>query len=143
LNHNLETVPSLQRDVRPQANYECSLKVLRLAAEAGMVAKSGIMLGLGESDAEITDTLRDLREIGRVNILTIGQYLRPSPAHLEVKKYYTPDEFSKWKRFAEDLGFGYVASGPLVRSSYHADEAAISLLPVDAVEVVPEVGQHA
>ncbi len=144
LNHNLETVPSLQRQVRPQAHYATSLKVLRLAAEAGLVAKSGIMLGLGEGDGEIAATLKDLRERGKVSILTIGQYLRPSPHHLEVKKYYPPEEFLRWKEFAEDLGFEYVASAPLVRSSYHADEAAAGLsLPIDAVEVVREMGQHA
>ena len=124
LNHNLETVASLQRRVRPQADYTRSLQVLSLAAGAGLVAKSGIMLGLGENDAEIRETLVDLKERGQVQILTIGQYLRPTPEHLEVNKYYTPEEFEFWKVFAEDLGVEQVASGPLVRSSFHADEAA-------------------
>ena len=127
LNHNIETVPSLQKSVRPQASYECSLKVLRWAAEAGLLAKSGIMLGLGETKAEVSQTLKDLRNQGKVSILTIGQYLRPTPRHLEVKSYIPPEEFAEWKKFAEDLGFPNVASGPLVRSSYHADEAAHSL----------------
>lgn len=124
LNHNLETVASLQKQVRPQADYVRSLEVLRLASENGLVAKSGIMLGLGESDAEIRETLADLKARGKVAILTVGQYLRPTPAHLEVKKYYTPEEFEFWGAFAEDLGFEHVASGPMVRSSFHADEAA-------------------
>ncbi len=123
LNHNLETVRSLQREVRPQADYQRSLHVLKASAEAGLVAKSGIMLGLGESSEEISQALSDLRAAG-VSILTIGQYLRPTPQHLEVKKYYSPEEFEHWKDFAERLGFEFVASGPLVRSSYHADEAA-------------------
>lgn len=142
LNHNLETVASLQRRVRPQADYARSLAVLRFAAESGLAAKSGIMLGLGESDAEIRETLVDLREAGKVRILTIGQYLRPTPDHLEVCKYYTPEEFDFWKSFAEELGFEYVASGPLVRSSYHADEAA-SHLPVQAVNVIAQMSQDA
>jgi len=125
LNHNIETVPSLQREVRPQANFERSLKVLSMAQRAGLVAKSGLMLGLGESDHEIAETLKALRQRGKVSILTLGQYLRPTPDHLEVKKYYTPQEFAEWKDFAESLGFEMVASGPMVRSSYHADEAAL------------------
>lgn len=128
LNHNLETVPSLQKEVRPQANYERSLKVLRLAFESGLTPKSGLMLGLGENDAEIRQTLTDLRAEGKVSILTLGQYLQPTPKHLLVKKYYTPEEFENWKYYAEELGFEFVASGPFVRSSYHADEAAGFLL---------------
>ena len=124
LNHNLETVRSLQKTVRPQADYERSLEVLRLAAEAGLVAKSGLMLGLGESDEELEEAIQDLRQRGKVRILTLGQYLRPTPNHLEVQRYVTPDQFQDWGRFAENLGFEFVASGPLVRSSYHADEAA-------------------
>jgi lipoyl synthase len=131
LNHNIETVRSLQRRVRPQADYDRSLKVLRAAALAGMVAKSGIMLGLGESHEEIEQTLRDLKEIGRVSILTIGQYLRPTPQHLEVQRYYPPEEFEEWKSFAEKLGIPSVASGPMVRSSYHADEAAAAFQSTD------------
>jgi len=129
LNHNLETVKRLQKTVRPQASYERSLEVLQLASQAGMVAKSGLMLGLGESDAELREALRDLREVGRVTILTLGQYLRPTPQHLEVQRYVPPREFEAWGKFAEDLGFEYVASGPMVRSSYHADEAARRFAP--------------
>lgn len=124
LNHNLETVRSLQTQVRPQANYERSLEVLRLASEFGLTAKSGLMLGLGENDAELREALHDLRVISRVKILTLGQYLRPTPQHLEVQRYVTPEAFAEWKDYAEALGFEFVASGPLVRSSYHADEAA-------------------
>lgn len=123
LNHNLETVNSLQKKVRPQASYECSLKVLRLATEAKMTSKSGIMLGLGEQETEVQQSFRDLREQAGVSILTLGQYLRPTPQHLAVQRYYTPQEFAEWKEYAEGLGFQYVASGPMVRSSYHADEA--------------------
>lgn len=124
LNHNLETVRSLQKTVRPQADYDRSLEVLRLADAHGLVAKSGLMLGLGESDEELAEAIRDLRQKGRVRILTLGQYLRPTPQHLEVQRYVSPAEFEEWGRYAEGLGFEFVASGPLVRSSYHADEAA-------------------
>ena len=96
-----------------------------------MVAKSGLMLGLGESDTELREALRDLRKIGRVTILTLGQYLRPTPQHLEVRRYVPPAEFENWGKYAESLGFEYVASGPMVRSSYHADEAARHFAPAD------------
>ncbi len=119
LNHNLETVASLQKQVRPQASYQTSLSVLARAAQAGLVAKSGIMLGLGEQEEEIQQALQDLKEKARVSILTIGQYLRPTPQHLEIKKYYHPDEFEHWREYALGLGFEHVASGPMVRSSYH------------------------
>ncbi|MFO1462828.1 MAG: lipoyl synthase [bacterium] len=144
LNHNLETVASLQKTVRPQANYERSLEVLSLAAEAGLVNKSGLMLGLGESEAELGQALRDLREIGKVAILTLGQYLQPSPKHLEVQRYVSPAEFANWAKFAESLGFQYVASGPLVRSSYHADEAARHFAAPDAANPAspPELTQR-
>ena len=124
LNHNLETVERLQKTVRPQASYERSLEVLRLADEAGMVVKSGLMLGLGESDEELREAISDLREKGKTSILTLGQYLRPTPNHLEVQRYVSPSDFADWAKYAESLGFAYVASGPMVRSSYHADEAA-------------------
>ena len=147
LNHNLETVSALQKAVRPQAGYERSLQVLRWASEAGIPAKSGLMLGLGESDEQIAEALRDLKTQGQVSILTLGQYLRPTPRHLPVVKYYSPEEFLTWKHFAENLGFASVASGPLVRSSYHADEVAAPILPglqaltVQAVEVVEPMGK--
>ncbi|MCC7345537.1 MAG: lipoyl synthase, partial [Deltaproteobacteria bacterium] len=91
---------------------------------------------LGESDAELREALRDLREVGRVTILTLGQYLRPTPQHLEVQRYIPPQEFEAWGKFAEDLGFEYVASGPMVRSSYHADEAARRFAPT-----LPKAGE--
>jgi lipoic acid synthetase len=127
LNHNIETVPSLQAQVRPQARYERSLQVLRWATEAGLIAKSGIMLGLGEEEKEIAETIQDLREKGRISILTLGQYLQPTAKHLPVQRYVPPEEFASWKTYAETLGIPSVASGPMVRSSYHADEAAAAL----------------
>jgi len=123
LNHNVETVRRLQRRVRPSAGYERSLAVLARAAAAGLRAKSGLMLGLGEERAEVEATLRDLREAG-VTILTIGQYLAPSPEHLPVERFAPPEEFAAWRSFALALGFEHAECGPLVRSSYHADEAA-------------------
>lgn len=122
LNHNLETVPRLQKTVRPQANYERSLLVLSEAKKFGLQNKSGIMVGLGEEWDEIFQTLRDLREKTDCDILTVGQYLSPSSAHLPVKKFYTPEEFEEIGKFAKSLGFLHVASGPFVRSSYFAEE---------------------
>jgi lipoic acid synthetase len=118
--HNLETVPRLYDLVRPQAQYQRSLKVLELARENGLVTKSGIMVGLGETEQEVQEVIRDLAEIG-CDILTLGQYLRPSKGHLPVARYYSPEEFAVLKSEAENLGFKAVESGPLVRSSYHAD----------------------
>ncbi len=125
LNHNLETVERLQRAVRPAARYERSLALLARAAELrpDIPTKSGIMLGLGEREAEILATLRDLRASG-VRLLTIGQYLRPSSEHLAVERYAPPAEFDAWGERARELGFEDVASGPLVRSSYHAERLA-------------------
>ncbi len=125
LNHNLETVERLQRAVRPAARYARSLAVLRRAGELrpGVPTKSGLMLGLGESDAEIVRALADLRDAG-VSLLTLGQYLRPSPRHLPVARYVPPAEFEAWAERARDLGFGDVAAGALVRSSYHAERLA-------------------
>lgn len=114
----------MQRRVRDyRAGYEQSLAVLAHAKEAkpGLVTKTSIMLGLGETDADIEETLRDLRAVG-VDVVTFGQYLRPTRRHISVQKYVTPDEFLKWKSVADSLGFKYVASGPLVRSSYRAGE---------------------
>jgi len=129
INHNVETVPRLHRRVRPQAKYERSLRVLELAGELGgeVLTKSGLMVGLGESRQELRDVMRDLRSVG-VEILTVGQYLRPSREHLPVEKYYTPQEFEELKQEALELGFRHVESGPLVRSSYHADQQVSSLL---------------
>lgn len=121
LNHNTETVPRLYPKVRPGANFKRSLELLSRSKDAGLLTKSGIMVGLGEEWDEILETIRAIRD-ARVDILTVGQYLRPSLDHLPILKYYTPDEFAKIKEFGLSIGFGHVESGPLVRSSYHADE---------------------
>jgi lipoic acid synthetase len=122
LNHNTETVPRLYREVRPGARFSRSLELLRRCKEAGLVTKSGIMLGLGEQWDEALETIRAIRGAG-ADVLTVGQYLRPSPEHLPLRRYYTPEEFQEIKAFAQALGFSHVESGPLVRSSYHAEEA--------------------
>ncbi len=122
LNHNVETVRRLQRLVRPSAAYARSLYVLRRATEKGLVAKSGLMLGLGETDDEVRETIRDLRDHG-VRMLTVGQYLRPDDDHLPVARYATPEQFEALGAYARSLGFEHVESAPLVRSSYHAEEA--------------------
>jgi lipoic acid synthetase len=121
-NHNLETVERMSRAVRPQASYERSLQVLSWAREEGFTTKSGLMLGIGERPEEVEPTLVRLREAG-VCVLTLGQYLQPSPKHLPVDRWVTPEEFARYKAFAQALGFEAVESGPMVRSSYHADEA--------------------
>lgn len=119
--HNLETVPRLYHTARPQAIYQRSLDVLRYAAQAGAIVKTSLMLGMGESMAEITDTLREARAVG-CQIVYAGQYLQPTKEHLPVARYVTPQEFEQIAKIARDLGFGFVASQPLVRSSYHEDE---------------------
>jgi lipoic acid synthetase len=123
-NHNMETVERLTPVVRSRAKYQTSLQVLRRAKElssrnGGIVTKSGVMLGLGEKETELFQTMDDLREVG-CEVLTIGQYLRPSPKHLPVVEYITPEQFNYYGKVARGKGFLYVASGPLVRSSYHA-----------------------
>jgi lipoic acid synthetase len=125
INHNVETVERLHPVVRPSARYQRSLELLRRVAEsgAGIKTKSGIMLGLGETEDEVVTTLRDLRA-HRCDLLTIGQYLRPTPQHLPVMEYVHPDVFRAYGRRALELGFENCASGPLVRSSFHADELA-------------------
>ncbi|MBN2517952.1 MAG: lipoyl synthase [Candidatus Altiarchaeota archaeon] len=119
INHNLETVRRLYPTMRAQGDYERSLGVLRNVCS--VTAKSGLMLGLGETGEEVVDSLNDLHEAG-VRIVTLGQYLQPSLDHASVKKYYHPKEFEKFKEIAYDIGFDHVESGPLVRSSYHARE---------------------
>ena len=123
LNHNIETVRRVFRRVRPRGNYDQSLELLRRTRELdrNAVTKSGIMVGLGETWDEIIETMRDLRSVD-CNLLTIGQYLRPSDKHTPLIKWYTPSEFDELRVAGEELGFDHVASGPLVRSSYHADE---------------------
>lgn len=125
LNHNVETVPRLYRRVRPQAVYERSLELLRRAKELdpGTLTKSGLMVGLGETREELLEVFRDLAANG-VDILTVGQYLRPTPKHLPIERYWHPDEFAELKERALEMGFKHVESGPLVRSSYHAEEQA-------------------
>lgn len=122
--HNVETVTRLYPRVRPGADYCRSLDILSMAREMGGVTltKSGLMVGLGESRGELYEALRDLREAGCDGV-TIGQYLQPSAAHLPVERYVPPDEFDEYGRYARSLGFSYVASGPLVRSSYRAHES--------------------
>ena len=125
MNHNLETVPRLYRACRPGADYAHSLLLLKRfkARRPGVPTKSGIMLGLGETDAEVVEVLKDLRAHD-VDMLTVGQYLQPSGHHLPVERFVPPEQFAAFERIALDLGFRNVASGPMVRSSYHADRQA-------------------
>jgi lipoic acid synthetase len=121
VSHNVETVRRLTRQVRVQAKYDRSLEVLRRLKEGGMKTKSGIMLGLGETEEEIFETMDDLRAVG-LDILTIGQYLQPTPKHLPVQAFIHPDKFKLYKEVGLEKGFRYVESGALVRSSYHAEK---------------------
>lgn len=120
-NHNLETVKRLQRPIRKTARYDRSLWVLEHAKSRGFITKSGIMLGIGETEDEIKTVLKDMRDVG-VDILTIGQYLQPSPKHEPVDRWVAPEEFQRWKDYALEIGYGVCESGPLIRSSYHAEE---------------------
>jgi len=121
VSHNLETVRSMTKKVRVQAKYDRSLECLARLKQGGMRTKSGVMLGVGETDAEIIETLDDLRKAD-VDILTLGQYLQPTPKHLPVQRFVTPEDFARYKEIALEKGFKYVESGPLVRSSYHAEK---------------------
>jgi lipoic acid synthetase len=121
VSHNLETVRRLTREVRIQAKYDRSLSVLKMLKDGGCKTKSGIMLGLAETEEEIYETIMDLRG-SDVDILTMGQYLQPTPKHLPVAEFVSPERFAKYKEFALEQGFKYVESGPLVRSSYHAEK---------------------
>ena len=127
LNHNTESVPRLYRAVRSGARYERTLRLLEMSKEmdSTVVTKTGVMVGLGEEMHELLDVYKDLAAVG-VDILTIGQYLRPSKDHLPMTRYYTPDEFVFMRDEARKMGFRHVESGPLVRSSYHAHEQAAS-----------------
>lgn len=121
VSHNMETVRRLTRQVRIQAQYDRSLAVLRYLKDQGLPrTKSGIMLGLGEKEEEVIQSLKDLRE-AKVDIVTLGQYLQPTPKHLPVQEFVRPEQFEKYKEIGLDMGFRYVESGPLVRSSYHAE----------------------
>lgn len=121
VSHNLETVRRLTKQVRIQAKYDRSLEVLFRLKKGGMRTKSGIMLGLGETEEEIIETMQDLRSVD-VDILTLGQYLQPTPKHLPIAEFVTPDRFDKYRDLGMEMGFRYVESGPLVRSSYHAEK---------------------
>ncbi len=125
LGHNIECVRRVTPETRSRAKYDVSLGVLKYIAESGIIAKSGIMLGVGETDEEVIETLSDLKAVG-CRIITIGQYLQPSSKHLPVSRYVHPDQFEEFKRIALEMGFDYVESGPLVRSSYMADKAISS-----------------
>ena len=128
-NHNIETVARLQRAVRPSAGYARSLSVLAQAKAAGLITKTGFMLGLGETAEEVAGLLHDLAAIG-TDIVTIGQYLRPTSNHLPVARWAEPDEFRRWQQLGESLGIGHVEASPLTRSSYHAKRAADAVQPV-------------
>jgi lipoic acid synthetase len=121
LNHNAETVPRLYRQARPGASFPRSLELLRRSKAAGLLTKSGVMVGLGEEWDELLETIASIREAG-TDVLTVGQYLRPSVQHLPIARYYTPDEFDRLREQALHLGYAHVESGPLVRSSYHAEQ---------------------
>jgi lipoyl synthase len=121
ISHNLETVRRLTKQVRIQAKYDRSLELLRRLKQAGMKTKSGVMLGLGETEDEIYETIEDLSGVG-VDVLTLGQYLQPTPKHLPVVDFVTPEKFAAYREFALTKGFRFVESGPLVRSSYHAEK---------------------
>lgn len=120
-NHNLETVKRLQRPIRKTARYDRSLWVLEHAKSRGFITKSGIMLGIGEKEDEIKEVLQDMVKVG-VDVLTIGQYLQPSKQHADIDRWVTPEEFKRWKDYALEIGFGVCESGPMIRSSYHAEE---------------------
>ena len=121
VSHNLETVRRLTKKVRIQAKYDRSLETLRFLYEGGIKTKSGIMVGLGETEDEVVETMRDLCKVG-VQIVTIGQYLQPTKNHLPVLEYIAPEQFKKYEEIGRSLGFRHVESGPLVRSSYHAEK---------------------
>jgi lipoic acid synthetase len=122
LAHNLETVPRMHSAVRPQATYDRSMQVLTRIQDSGLVSKTGIMVGIGETDEEVLVMLADIREKSKTEIITIGQYLQPSRNHLPIDRWVHPDQFAVYKEKGLELGFRVVESGPLVRSSYHAEE---------------------
>ena len=124
VSHNIETTEKLTRQVRVQAKYWQSMETLKILKEGGMRTKSGIMLGLGESKQDVVQTLKDLHQSG-VDVVTIGQYLQPTKKHLPVDRFVHPDEFAEYKSIGYELGFDYVESGPLVRSSYHSERHVI------------------
>lgn len=121
VSHNMETVRRLTKQVRIQAKYDRSLEVLKFLHDGGCRTKSGIMVGLGETDEEVFETMRDLKNVG-VEIMTIGQYLQPTKKHIPVREFVHPEKFALYKRIGNEIGIRYVESGPLVRSSYHAEK---------------------
>jgi lipoic acid synthetase len=121
VSHNMETIPRLYRKVRPQAKYERSLKVIKALKEGGMRTKSGVMVGLGETKEEVFQVMDDLRSHG-CDVMTIGQYLQPTRNHLDVLEWITPEQFKEYEVIGLSKGFRFVESGPLVRSSYHAEK---------------------
>ena len=121
VSHNIETVRRLTKKIRIQAKYNRSLELLLRLKKGGMKTKSGLMLGLGETDQEVIETMQDLRSV-KVDILTLGQYLQPTPKHAEVKDFITPEKFDEYQKLGLEMGFRFVESGPLVRSSYHAEK---------------------
>ena len=134
INHNMETVRRLYPAVRPQAKYDRSIELLARVKQQGLVAKTGVMVGIGETDGELDQLMRDViggtrvvASPGACDILTIGQYLQPTRSHLPVSRWVTPDQFVRFKHLGEAIGFGHVESGPLVRSSYHARDHVLSL----------------
>lgn len=127
LNHNMESVRRLYSVVRPQAKYDRSIELLRRCKEAGLTTKTGIMVGIGEEEHEIEQLMRDVVEGSGCDILTVGQYLQPTRNHLPISRWVTPEQFVHYKTLGESIGFRHVESGPLVRSSYHADDQVLHL----------------
>ena len=125
----METVRRMHPAVRPQARYERSIDVLQHIRESGLVTKTGIMVGIGERDEEVFELMQDLRDASDIHILTVGQYLQPTRNHLPIDRWVTPESFENYREEGLQLGFSVVESGPLVRSSYHAEEQAAKLSP--------------
>ncbi len=145
LAHNMETVDRMHPAVRPQARYERSLKVLAHIREQGLVAKTSIMVGIGERDDEVLELMQDIRDIADTDILTIGQYLQPTRNHLPIDRWVHPEQFDEWRLAGLEMGFKVVESGPLVRSSYHAEEQAQQLSPAgrETAEAMEAILAHA
>lgn len=145
LSHNMETVQRMHPAVRPQARYERSLQVLARIHEQGLVSKTSLMVGIGERDDEVLEVMSDIREEANTDILTIGQYLQPTRNHLPVDRWVEPDQFNRWQVIGLEMGFKVVESGPLVRSSYHAEEQAERLSPSrrETVSSMEAILQHA
>ncbi|MEM8835074.1 MAG: lipoyl synthase [Planctomycetota bacterium] len=141
LNHNLETVPRMYPAVRPSAKYDRSVELLRRCKDAGLVTKTGIMVGIGEKDHEVIELMRSLREAADTDILTIGQYLQPTPNHLPIDRWVEPSTFEMYKERGLELGFKVVESGPMVRSSYLADKQADALTDIEARRSLQKVDE--